>query len=81
MSSSYSPSSRYKVDDNNQTTSRGPSTKRSYSVYRVKAGDTLDTIAHNAFGNFDRWWEIADMNPQIKFPMDLKPGDVIRIPQ
>ena len=80
MSTYYSVGARYRVDDNNQTSSRVAPTKGSYRTYRVKAGDRIDTIAHQAFGDANRWWEIADLNPQIKFPLDLTPGDVLRIP-
>jgi hypothetical protein len=27
-----------------------------------------------------RYWEIADINPQFKFPLDIVPGKVIRLP-
>jgi nucleoid-associated protein YgaU len=80
MSTFYSVGARYKVDDNNQTASRGATIKGQYRTYRVKSGDRIDTIAHQAFGDANRWWEIADLNPQIKFPLDLVPGDVLRIP-
>lgn len=80
MPSSYSPSSRYSVDDNNQTASRTSVTKVNFRTHRVRSGDTMDRIAHLAYGDVNRWWEIADMNPQVKFPLDLTPGQVLRIP-
>lgn len=80
MTTYYTIGARYRVDDNNQTASRIRSTKNKYRTYRVKAGDRIDTIAHQAFGDANRWWEIADLNPQIKFPLAITPGDVLRIP-
>lgn len=80
MTTYYSLGSRYRVDDNNQTASRVGTVKGQYRTHRVRAGDRIDTIAHQAFGDASRWWEIADLNPQIKFPLDLTPGDVLRVP-
>ena len=80
MSTYYSVGARYKVDDTNQSATRVNTVKGQYRTYRVKAGDRIDTIAHQAFGDPNRWWEIADLNPQIKFPLDLVPGDVLRVP-
>lgn len=49
--------------------------------YTVKLKDTVETIATSIYGDPRQWWRIADINPQIKFPLDLQPGMVIRIPQ
>lgn len=49
--------------------------------YTVKSGDTVENIAAKVYGDPTQFWRIADINPQIKFPMDLAPGMVIRIPQ
>ena len=78
--SSYPPGARYTIDESNQSASRVPLVKVNFRTYRVVAGDTMDRIAHRVFGDFNRWWEIADMNPHIKFPLALEEGQVLRIP-
>jgi nucleoid-associated protein YgaU len=49
--------------------------------YSVKVEDTLEGLATQIYGDPSLWWRIADLNPQIRFPLDLKPGMVIRIPK
>jgi nucleoid-associated protein YgaU len=49
-------------------------------LYTVKQGDTLENIAARILGTTERYWELADLNPQVKFPLDLNTGDTIRIP-
>lgn len=49
--------------------------------YTVRPGDTFDTLAAALYGDSGQYWRLADLNPQIKNPLDLKAGDVIRIPQ
>lgn len=59
--------------------------KQSFSVnvqtYVVSPGDTFENIAARLYGDSSQYWRIADINPQIKFPLDLEVGTVIRIPQ
>jgi len=76
----YDASSRYSVDATGKYAI--PSTTRTtrYSLYVVKAGDTLERIALKSLGSTRRAWEIADLNPQIKFPLQLTVGDTIRVP-
>jgi len=49
-------------------------------AYTVKAGETFETLAYKLFGNARRWWILADMNPHIFWPLDLKAGDQILLP-
>jgi len=51
------------------------------SRYLVISGDTIENMAFKLFGDASQWWRIADVNPQISFPLDLYPGMEIRIPQ
>lgn len=82
MASNYDLSARYRMDANNQSASRiPPATRPPYTTYRVKAGDTLESIAAKYLGNQRRFWEIADLNPQVQFPWDIRVGEVIRLPQ
>jgi nucleoid-associated protein YgaU len=76
----YSSSSRYSTDSAGQTGVRGPIRANRYTLYTVREGDTLESISGRIFGTTERYWEIADINPQIKFPLNMSTGDVIRIP-
>lgn len=76
----YDASSRYSVDANGEYALPRTSTASKYTLYTVKAGDTLERIALRSLGSTRRAWEIADLNPQVKFPIQLSVGDVIRVP-
>lgn len=77
----YDALSRYSLDESGQTATRSdvPQTRR-YFTYTVRQGDTLENIASRHLGNPRRYWEIADINPQVKFPTDLSVGTIIRLP-
>jgi 5'-nucleotidase len=49
------------------------------SSYTVKKGDTLFSIAKNAYGNGNQWQRIAQANPGLS-PTTLKAGKTIVIP-
>ena len=49
------------------------------SSYTVKKGDTLFSIAKNAYGNGNQWQRIAQANPGLS-PSTLKVGKTIVIP-
>jgi nucleoid-associated protein YgaU len=51
-----------------------------YVLYQVQAGDTLDILAWRFYDNPAEYWRIADMNPQIDFPMDVPAGTMLRVP-
>ena len=76
----YSSSSRYSKSSGAQIATRSTPNIGQYTLYTIKEGDTLESISARRFGNTDRYWELADLNPQIKFPLDLTTGDVIRLP-
>lgn len=76
----YSSSSRYSLDASGQRSSRGSVRATGYTLYTVREGDTLESISARVLGTTERFWEIADINPQVKFPLDLSAGDVLRIP-
>lgn len=50
-----------------------------YTIYTVKAGDTLSGIAGEWFKNVDNWQAIVDVNPGLK-PSALKVGQKINLP-
>jgi len=76
----YDAISRYTMDEDNIHASRESLTNRNYIVYVVKDGDTLEDLARRRLGTQKRFWEIADLNPNVKFPLDIKVGDVLRLP-
>lgn len=78
----YSSNSRYLLSANNKEADRKPFPGAVvYSTYVAKEGETLDGIAYKLLRDFSRYWEIADINPHIKFPTRLSAGTVIRIPR
>jgi nucleoid-associated protein YgaU len=48
-------------------------------VWRVMAGDRLDAIAYQVYGDTSRWRVIADGN-NLRDPLDLRPGQTLIIP-
>lgn len=51
-----------------------------YTVHRVVEGDRLDLLADRAYGDAEFWWRIADANPELDYPDELTPGQLLRIP-
>lgn len=76
----YSSNSRYSRSTGQQVVERSVPTSSQYTLYTVREGDTLETISARLFGTTERYWEIADLNPQVKFPLDLTTGDTLRLP-
>ena len=50
-----------------------------YRVHRVVAGERLDAIAAQTYGDASKWRLIAQAN-QIVNPLALRPGQVLRLP-
>lgn len=50
------------------------------TYYTVVQGDTIDGIAYTQYGNAHLGWAIMDANPAYQSEIDLKAGDVIKIP-
>lgn len=48
--------------------------------YVVKAEDTFETIAEREYSNGNKWYILARANPDIFWPLDLRPGLTIWIP-
>jgi nucleoid-associated protein YgaU len=48
--------------------------------YVVKAGDTFESLAYKFYDDADRWYVLADANPDVFWPLDLIPGRRISIP-
>jgi nucleoid-associated protein YgaU len=51
-----------------------------YVTYTTVYGERLDQIAGRVFGDPTRWWEIADLNPEVSFPGDIPAGTTLRVP-
>ena len=51
-----------------------------YISHLVVAGERIDTIASQYYGDATSWWRIADGNPGILYFDDLAPGTLLRIP-
>jgi len=77
----YSVHSRYTSSENGKEANRIEQVGSRYTPYTVRQNDTLEGIALRHLGDTKRYWEIADLNPQIKFPTDLAVGMIIRLPQ
>ena len=87
MTTRFSASSRYTMDEGGLTASRIPQEDVIYVLHVIEAGDTIENLAYRLYGDSMRWWEIADLNPQLAHPhrsditfTNLKPGDTIRVP-
>lgn len=78
---SYATTSRYSLDASGQSASRSAVRSQAYVLYTVVSGDTLESISTRLLGDPLRFWEIADLNPQIKFPLDISEGTVLRVPR
>lgn len=48
--------------------------------HTVAAGETMESLAEAYYDDADKWYVIADANPEIFFPLDLAPGMTIKIP-
>ena len=59
----------------NPTSGNGPAEH----IWVVTAGDRLDTIATQVYGDATRWRQIAKRN-QIEDPFSLQPGRELKIP-
>jgi hypothetical protein len=49
--------------------------------YMVKETDNIQLLAFKALQDPTRWWVIANANPHIRYPLDLKAGDMIHLPE
>jgi len=59
-----------------------PAGSQTQLTYTVKAGDTLSKIAKEHLGNANAYMDIFNENQdQLKDPDQIKPGQVLKIPQ
>lgn len=75
--SQHMDSDEYRVmPSQNPTSGNGPLER----VYRIRAGDRLDLIAAEVYGDATKWRLIAEHN-NITNPMSIQPGQHLAIPE
>lgn len=77
----YQVSSRYSLTNGGRTASRKALENTTYFQYVSKQGDTFEKIAARLFNDGKRYWEIADINPQVQWPDVIPEGTLLRIPR
>jgi len=48
--------------------------------YYAKDGESFQFIAYKFIKNPTLWWQIAEANPQVWYPLDLHMGSYIHVP-
>jgi hypothetical protein len=49
--------------------------------YMVKVTDNIQLLSYQHLQDPSQWWVIANANPHVRYPFDLKMGDTIYIPE
>lgn len=49
--------------------------------YMMKVTDDVTGLAYKALQDPTKWWVIADVNPQLGYPLDWKMGDLVNLPE
>lgn len=76
----YRTSSRYRISNGGRLADRVPYESTKYYQYITRDNDTFALIAARTLNDPTRYWEIADINPQVEWPDAIPTGTVIRIP-
>lgn len=76
----YRTSSRYRLTDGGRAATRVPYQTTRYYQYVSRQGDTFARIAARVLNDGTRYWEIADINPQVEWPDEIPVGTVLRLP-
>jgi nucleoid-associated protein YgaU len=76
----YPSTARYELSSGGRYAARKSKSIVTYSQYVTRDGDSFERIAAKLFNDGTRYWEIADINPQVAFPEAIPTGTVIRIP-
>ena len=48
--------------------------------YYVKDGEGIQFLAFKFFDDPKRWYELANLNPNVFYPLDFQTGDRLRVP-
>lgn len=77
---SYRSSSRYRLSSGGMLAERVDEESTVYYQYISRQGDTFQVLAARLLNDGNRYWEIADINPQVQWPDVIPTGTVLRIP-
>lgn len=80
MITKYLSTDRYSLDESGQTSSRTRFVNRQYAVHTSQQGDTFMSLSLKFLNDQSRYWEIADINPQVQWPDRIPVGTPLRIP-
>lgn len=80
MNTQYVSTDRYSIDESGQTASRTRFVSRKYAVHTSRQGDTFMSLSIKFLNDQSRYWEIADINPQVQWPDRIPVGTPLRIP-
>lgn len=80
MKTNYLSTDRYSLDASGQTASRNKFIATTYEVYIATQGETFMNLSIKFLNDQSRYWEIADINPQVQWPDQIPVGTLIRIP-
>jgi hypothetical protein len=80
MKTTYLSTDRYALDASGQTASRNKFVGGAYDVYTSVQGDTFMKLSMRLLNDQSRYWEIADINPQVQWADEIPVGTLIRIP-
>lgn len=58
-----------------------PASERPVDTPQVtpQPGSSLSHIAREMYGSEQLWWVVADMNPEIFYPLDYSDGTLVRV--
>lgn len=76
----YKTSSRYRLVSGGILADRIKNNTVNYYQYISQDGDSFELLAAKLLGDGKRYWEIADINPQVKWPDAIPTGTVLRLP-
>lgn len=49
-------------------------------TYMAKVTDNFPLLAKQLFNDSEKWWVVAEANPHVRHPLDLRAGDVLYLP-
>lgn len=47
----------------------------------ARDGDHMPMLAAELLGDSSRWWQMAEANPHVRYPLDLAMGDILVVPE
>lgn len=49
--------------------------------YMMKETDNVTTLAYTSIQDPTKWWVVADVNPELGYPLDWELGDLVNLPE